>query len=45
MNPSANSLIPTIGISDTELVVYFYDNEKDVLLQSRGISFKEKGEM
>ena len=43
-DPSGNSLIPTIGISDTELVVYFYDHEKDVLLQSRGISFQEKGE-
>ena len=45
LNPSGNSLIPTIGVSDTELVVYFYDNEKDVLLQSRGIPFKSKGVM
>ena len=45
MNPSGISLIPTIGISGKELVVYFYDSVKDVLLQSRGISFKEKGEI
>ena len=45
LNPSGMSLIPTIGISGTELVVYFYDHEKDVLLQSRGIPFKTKGVM
>ena len=45
LHPTGNSLIPTIGVSGAELVVYFYDNEKDVLLQSRGIPFKEKGEM
>ena len=45
LHPTGNSLIPTIGVSGTELVVYFYDNEKDVLLQSRGIPFKEKGGM
>lgn len=43
MNPSGNSLIPTIGISNSELVVYFYDYEKDVLLQSHGISFRNRG--
>ena len=43
MNASGNTLIPTIGISGSELVVYFYDYEKDVLLQSHGISFKKDG--
>ena len=30
------SLIPTIGFSSTQLMVYFYDSKKDVLLQSAG---------
>ena len=33
------SLIPTIGVSSTQLVVYFYDSKNDVLLQSAGFFF------
>ena len=35
------SLIPTIGVSSTELVVYFYDSENDVLLQSAPFFFNQ----
>ena len=35
------TLIPTIGVSSTQLVVYFYDSETDVLLQSAGVFLTE----
>ena len=38
------SLIPTIGISSTQLVVYFYDSENDVLLQSAPFFFNKGAE-
>lgn len=39
-----NSLIPTVGISATELVVYFYDCTNDILLQSlKSFSFEKAG--
>lgn len=35
---SSHYLIPCIGISSTEMVIYFYDSEHDVLLESSGIN-------
>ena len=39
------SMIPTIGLSQSELIVYFYDHKNDVLLKTiNGLNFKEAGE-
>ena len=41
---NASSLIPTVGISATEFVVYFYDCSNDILLQSlKSFSFEKAG--
>ena len=38
------TLVPTIGISSTQLVIYFYDSENDVLLQSACFNFDKESE-